>query len=87
MKTPKQSVIPRVLARMMEDLLEEQLLELSPGATVEELVEALMSAFEAAPAFSQAVPLIEGVLLNSPAVDELYADTDTLREHLTAAQP
>jgi len=68
------------VARALHDLLAEEQLVLTAGATEEALVAAVLARFRTAPASAQLGPFLVQVLIASPLVDELYADDDELKE-------
>ena len=70
----------RAVARALHDLIANEQLVLTDGATEEALLAAVLARFRTAPASAQLGPFLVEVLLGSPLVDELFADNDELKE-------
>ena len=82
METPTMSLMNRIVAQMLRELMNQELLELAPGTTVEDLESDLVSSMSQAPGFSQATPYLAERLVTSEKVSELYASNDQLRQIL-----
>lgn len=73
-------LVDLAVARALHDLLADEQLVLTDGATEEALVAAVLARFRTAPASAQLGPFLVQVLIASPLVDELYADDEELKE-------
>ena len=76
------SLMNRIIHTMLEQLLRDELLELTPGATLAMLETDIIEAMSSARSFSQATPFLAQQLVSSPHVHELYASDDELRQIL-----
>jgi hypothetical protein len=70
----------RIVGQLLSELTAAELLELEPGATLEELEEEILEAMAHAPGFSQATPFLANQIVASDKVLELYASDDQVRE-------
>ena len=76
------SLMNRIVAQMLQELINQELLELASGATLETLEAELVSSMSKARSFSQATPFLAESLVQSDKVVELYASNDQLRNIL-----
>ena len=76
------TLIERVIHSVVRQLFEKELLVLVEGATVETLTTVLLSNLENAPSFAQVGSFIGTILVNSPQVEELYADDREIIERV-----
>ena len=74
------SLMNRIVALMLRELISRELLELAPGATLEALESDLLSSMQKARNFSQATPFLAESMVASKHVVELYATNDQLRQ-------
>ena len=68
------TLIARTLHAVLQTLVERERLVLRPGVLVEDLVLELQGALKVQPAFAQLGSFLSAVLIDSPRVEELFAD-------------
>ena len=73
------SLMNRIVGELLKTLQAADLLELEPGATLEQLEEEIIEAMEGARSYSQATPFLSGQIVASDKVAELYATDEQLR--------
>ena len=71
-------MIQHIISQVLQLLIQEELLLLTPDATIEALSNEVYQAMSKAPIGSQFGSWLGNTLVNSSLVEELYADDDQL---------